>query len=587
MFGAFLYLVGTTFRNRLFQRIRRLRHPRYLFGLAIGFVYIWAIFLRPYPASMGAATPGAGLGMGDLPLRLASLGLTLFVARWWLFESGTPVLAFAPAEVQYLFPAPLSRRDLLTYKLLTAQIQLLISAAVVTIFSARWDRSMSMPLRMAGAWVLLMTLYLHHLGASLVRVGVAQTRPGTKRPLLAVVIVGGAATIVVVSLIRAWPAVTGAADFRGVLRMTDVVLRGPWLAAVLWPFRVALAPLFVAAPGAWGRAVALALPLLAAHYVWVLRLNVPFEDAAADASAVLADRMRAIRKRMMGGAAVEVRSGDAARRRRAWFGLRSAGRPWVAIVWKNMVALQRRGWRTIWPAALFIAGVAVATLSGQGSRGNSASMALAVGAVSMAWVLAVLGPVALQNDLRQDVAYLAILRTYPLSGTRIVMAEIASSVVPLLVAQLALISLACLIGPARLEGQEIGIAPRVMLFALSAVVLPALDGTAATIGNGMALLFPTTRALGTAVGGAGTDGLGQIVVARVAAILASCLALLVPAAAAFGVYWAASAVTTPVTATVLAIATAVAAYAVQLYAMIRWVGRVFERTDATAVSAVD
>ena len=447
MFGAFVFLVGTTLRNRLFQRLRRLRHPRYLIGFLIGIAYIWGVFLRPYPASVAGPPGRSGLALGDLPLRLASLGLTLFVARWWLFESGTPVLAFAPSEVQFLFPAPLRRRDLLTYKLVTAQMQLLISAAVVAIFSARWDQSMPMALRLVAAWVLLMTLYLHHLGASLVRVGITQTRPGTKRPLLAVAVVVVGATILLVGLARAWPTMSGAADLRGGLAAAGVVLHGAALATVLWPFRAALAPMFASAPAAWARAVAFAVPLLVAHYVWVLRMNVPFEEAAADASAALAHRIRVMRQRMLGGTGVEPRNGPVTRRRAAWFALPSSGQPSVAIVWKNIVALQRRGWRSIWPAAVFIVAMGVASSTGHGSWTDSAAVAVAAGAAWLAWALAILGPMTFQNDLRQDVAYLAVLRTYPLSGVRIVVAEVASSVIPLLVAQLGLITFACIVCP--------------------------------------------------------------------------------------------------------------------------------------------
>jgi ABC-2 type transport system permease protein len=587
VFGAFVFLVGTTLRNRLFQRLRRLRHPRYLIGFLIGIAYIWGVFLRPYPASVAGPPGRSGLALGDLPLRLASLGLTLFVARWWLFESGTPVLAFAPSEVQFLFPAPLRRRDLLTYKLVTAQMQLLISAAVVAIFSARWDQSMPMALRLVAAWVLLMTLYLHHLGASLVRVGITQTRPGTKRPLLAVAVVVVGATILLVGLARAWPTMSGAADLRGGLAAAGVVLHGAALATVLWPFRAALAPMFASAPAAWARAVAFAVPLLVAHYVWVLRMNVPFEEAAADASTVLAHRIRVMRQRMLGGTVVEPRNGPVTRRRAAWFALPSSGQPSVAIVWKNIVALQRRGWRSIWPAAVFIVAMGVASSTGHGSWTDSAAVAVAAGAAWLAWALAILGPMTFQNDLRQDVAYLAVLRTYPLSGVRIVVAEVASSVIPLLVAQLGLITFACIVCPARVSGQEIGLAPRFAVFGLSALVLPGLDATSATIGNAMALLFPTARALGATVGGAGTEGVGQIVVARLASVLASLATLLLPAGAAAGVYWIAQRVAPPSIAALLAVAAVVVAYGGQLYGLIRWLGRVFERTDAVAVSAVD
>ena len=374
---AFLFLVVTTFRNRLFQRIRRLRHPRYLIGLAFGLFYIWAVFLRSYPAGMPAHASGQPIHFGDLPIRVVSLGLLVFVGRWWLFETGTPVLAFAPAEVLFLFPAPLRRRDLLSYKLMTAQIQLLISAVVISIITIRMDPEMPAGLRVIGAWVFLVTLYLHHLGASLIRVGVGQTSPSRKRPVFAAVIAGAVAVALVIGLLIAWPRQMEAAGFNGVLDGAATVLRSPLVGAVLLPFRIALAPLFATSREAWARALLFAIPLLAVHYIWVLRIDVPFEEAAADASAALADRIRTVRRRFMAGAPLQAGPSQPGHPRRAWFRLGSTGRPAVAIVWKNTIALQRGGWRTVWTTGIFVVAVTTIVIAGQRSVTGSPALALA------------------------------------------------------------------------------------------------------------------------------------------------------------------------------------------------------------------
>lgn len=587
MFRAFFFLVATTFRNRLFQRIRRLRHPRYLAGLAFGLFYIWAVFLRSYPAGLPSHASGQPVQFGDLPIRVVSLGLLVFVGRWWLFETGTPVLAFAPAEVQFLFAAPLRRRDLLLYKLLTAQIQLLVSALVISVVTIRIDPEMPAGLRMAGAWVFLVTLYLHHLGASLVRVGVGQTSPSRKRPVFAAVVAGAVAVVMVIGLVTAWPARTDSAGVGGIFDALGTVLRSPLVGAVLLPFRIALAPLFATSPEAWSRALVFAVPLLAVHYIWVLRIDVPFEEAAADASAALADRIRLMRRRLMSGAPLQTKPGQPGHPRRAWFRLRSTGQPAVAIIWKNTIALQRGGWRTVWMTAAFIVAVATIVMAGQRSMTGSPALALAAGLASLAWMLAFLGPVAFQNDLRRDVAYLALLRTYPLSGVRIVAASIASTVLPLAITQLSLVVIACLVCPPEIEHRPILASARASVFVISAIVLPALDATSATIGNAMALLFPTARALGTAVGGAGAEGVGQILLTRIASLIGAMLAFVMPTGVAVLASWVARHFVPAAPATLFAIVAFALGYAGQLSLMMRFTGRVFERTDAVTVSAVD
>jgi hypothetical protein len=587
VFRAFFFLVATTFRNRLFQRIRRLRHPRYLAGLAFGIFYIWAVFLRSYPAGVPPHARGQPLHFGDLPIRVVSLGLLVFVARWWLFETGTPVLAFAPAEVQYLFPAPLRRRDLLSYKLVTVQIQLLVSALVISIVTLRVDPEMPAGFRMIGAWVFLVTLYLHRLGASLVRVGVAQTTPSRKRPVFAPVVAAAVAVVLVIGLLTAWPRQLDSAGVKGLLDAAGAVLRSPLVGAVLLPFRIALAPLFATSPGAWARALVFAIPLLAVHYLWVLRIDVPFEEAAAEASAALADRIRDVRRRLMGGAPLVLKPGQPGRPRRAWFQLRSTGQPAVAIIWKNAIALQRGGWRTVWMTGAFIVGVAAIVMAGQRSMTGSPALALAAGLASLAWMLAFVGPVAFQNDLRRDVAHLALLRTYPLSGVRIVAASIASTVWPLAMTQLSLVAIACLICPSVIGHRAIAASARVSVLVISAIVLPALDATSATIGNAMALLFPTARALGAAVGGAGAEGVGQIILSRIASLIGALLAFVMPTGLAVVASWVARHFVAASPAMLFAIIAFALAYAGQLSLMVRLTGRVFERTDAVTVSAVD
>jgi ABC-2 type transport system permease protein len=587
VFGTFVFLVWTTFRNRLYQRIRRLRHPRYLLGTLAVVLYIGAFFLVPYHNTVPAHGTNTSMPAGDLPIRIVSVGLLLFVARWWLFEKDPVVLAFAPAEVQYLFPAPLRRRDLLSYKLVTAQIQLFVSALVISLVAVRLDRSMPAGLRLIAAWVFLVTLYLHHLGASLIRVGVMQATPGRRRPLLAAAVAAIVGVILVIGVVTAWPPNLDSASLRGVLDASGTVLRSPLVGAVLWPFRVALAPLFASSPSTWAHALLLAIPLLAVHYVWVLRIDVRFEEAAAEASATLANRIRAMRQRMTGGPAIETTPGQAGRRRHAWFSLRSTGEPAIAIVWKNMVALQRRGWRTVWTSGLLVFGCVVFLLASPHSAKASNAVALAPALAFLAWMLAFFRPAAFQNDLSGDVAYLALLRTYPLSGVRIMAASIASAVIPLVLVQLTLVAAACVICPSELPGLTMTVPARVAVFVASAIALPPLDTTSATIGNAIALLFPGARGLGTRVGGAGAPGAGQYLVSRLAAILAAILAFVAPTGVGVLANLLGRQFASPPAAMLGAAAAFILAYLAQLSILIRWAGRVFDRTDAVSVSAVD
>ena len=294
-----------------------------------------------------------------------------------------------------------------------------------------------------------------------------------------------------------------------------------------------------------------------------------------------------MRQRMMGGFEIASSPGQAGRHRRAWFTLRSTGEPAIAILWKNTVALQRRGWRTVWTSGLLIFGCTAVVMGNPHSGRGSNALALATALGFLAWMLAFFRPVAFQNDLRRDVAYLALLRTYPLSGVRVMAASVASAVLPLVLAQLALVAAACVICPSEVTGQMITARTRVAVFVVSAFALPILDTTSATIGNVIALLFPGARALGTAVGGAGTEGAGQFLLSRIASIIGALLAFVAPTGVGVLANGVGRQLVAPAPAMLGAVAAFVVAYVAQLSLLMRFAGRVFERTDAVSVSAVD
>ena len=107
-------------------RLRRLRQPKYLIGACVGVAYFWFFFLRPTTrAATGNPVQALTLAFGDGRAELlAAAGLSLFVLMIWLVPGNQPGLAFSEAEVAFLFPAPLTRRQLIHYKLLDGLVGL-------------------------------------------------------------------------------------------------------------------------------------------------------------------------------------------------------------------------------------------------------------------------------------------------------------------------------------------------------------------------------------------------------------------------------------------------------------------------------
>src|SRR5919199_6240772 len=109
------FLTTHGMRNRLAQQGRRLKSPRYALALLVGIAYFWFFFFRP----SGGRAPLAQVFSREAAEVFTSLFFALLVAWWWVNGSDRSALAFTPAEVQFLFPAPLTRRNLIQYKLLS------------------------------------------------------------------------------------------------------------------------------------------------------------------------------------------------------------------------------------------------------------------------------------------------------------------------------------------------------------------------------------------------------------------------------------------------------------------------------------
>src|SRR5712691_2153533 len=138
MFSASLYIIVCSARNRLRTRLRRLREPRYLIGAIVGVAYIYfSFFARSRAARAGAERRRTGRVPPPVvvlsAVRAAAPGvvgiaLLAITAAGWLFPLDSGLLDFSESEVQFLFPAPVSRRALLVHRLLRSQLGLLFGS---------------------------------------------------------------------------------------------------------------------------------------------------------------------------------------------------------------------------------------------------------------------------------------------------------------------------------------------------------------------------------------------------------------------------------------------------------------------------
>jgi ABC-2 type transport system permease protein len=568
MIGVFAYLTWRSAHNRISRQLRHLRSPRYLAALLLGVAYLWFMILGQRP------TPTAGeMPDPEVVELLGALALLGAVAWGWVFGVERRVLTFTPAEVTFLFSGPVSRSGLIQFKLLRSQLLILFNALLWTLILSRERFGVSAWLRVISIWVILTTLSFHRLGASFVRTSLAEHgRLGLKHRLVSLVVLGLVLIGLTWSVADALPGIiaAGHGDVGSLLRASADAAQHPLARAVTYPFRIMMRPLAANTVAEWLAALWPAVIVLLLHYIWVVRSDSAFEETAAELSL---QRARALsqsttQRSRMGAYGIS----------RPVLRLGTSGWPAGAILWKNLVAVTRT--RRVRSAALTlgVAGAIVTALSFD-PDGNLAEIA---GWLAVTWAALTImtGPQYVRNDLRGDLLKLDLLRSYPLRGWSVVLAEAAASTLMLTVIQFALLTLAYLAflgNTTMLPDLE----ERTLLLLASFVCLPAINLLGMLIQNGAALLFPAWVRLGSGRM-AGVEALGQNLLMMIAFVALLAVTLIVPVAIAGGGFlllrpvldnWAAM----PATALGLLVVGFEAAL------MVDWLGRVFERTDpATA-----
>jgi hypothetical protein len=560
---VFGYLAWRSTYNRVARQVAQLRSPRYLAALVLGLTYLWIVAVEQRPER----PPQVIVGARWLEL-VGALGVIGALLWGWVFGVERRVLAFSPAEVTFLFSGPVTRRELVQYKLLRNQILILFNSLLWTLILARERFGASPWLRAISIWVLLTTISFHRLGASFVRTSLLEHgRIALRHRLVSLVLLGALLVGLAWSIQDALPDLAG--GWAGGLTtfldaLTDASAR-PVPRVLLAPFRAMVRPLAAHTFADWIRAAGPALGLLLLHYIWVIRADTAFEEAAAEAS------LRHARQTATRGPAIPRL---AHRRIPALFRLAPVGWPAGALLWKNLLAVVRTRRARNTASAFLVAAV----LAGLLSFDSGGTIAEVVGWLATTWAVLtiVIGPQWVRNDLRSDLLKLDLLRSYPLAGRAVVGAETAASTLVLTALQVGLLLVAyfAFLGNADME-------PRLALRSVTLVTviacLPGINYLGMLIQNGAALLFPAWVHLGSGRPG-GVEALGQnmlMIVAYSAVLglglaLPGMLALLVFAVLRVGLGWWAIA---------LGVVVLLASIAVEAAALLRWLGGVFESTD--------
>jgi hypothetical protein len=533
MLRALLYLRLTSLRNRVLSQVRRLRQPKYLIGALFAASYFYFFFFSQAPraANGGGIAPVFGvlnLSSPALILAVAAFALFNLLALMWAAPTNRPGLNFSEAEIAFLFPAPVTRRRLVHYKVLSTQFTALFQSLLYALLfnTSRLFSGDALFIILAW-WLILSVVTLHYQASSLTIARVLGDTASSPRKLMISGIALAVIAFVAWSLWREVKQLPPTIDLfnDASLWLPAVLLEGPlhWL---FWPFVQCFQPFLARDLVSFLAALPPVLLILAVHYVWVVRLNTAFEERAIAHAERNGARLADFRRSGM------LRLGAP----------RSSGRPdpfrlgrarWaeLAFLWKNLLSTSRpwftpRTW-LILVIALIALHIGARTAMGDDYwRLGAALTTLGMFAGGMTLLY---GPLITRLDLRQDLANADVLKTYPLPGWRILLGELLTPVA-ILTGIVWLALLAWILGltghePPKLSPVWMNSQMRIVFTLCAAVLTPFVIALELLIPNAVPLVFPSWFQTLRAPGG-GIDLMGQRMIFGIGQVLVVCIALL-------------------------------------------------------------
>ena len=373
-----------------------------------------------------------GIGIPPSPFMMDCIALiALFpILLAWALPDQAGGLVFSEAEIQFLFPAPLTRKQLLIYKVLRQQPQILISAAMMSLFGFGASRFI-------GALAGFVTLSIYFTAVGLGRARLKLAGIGFLIRLVVVLAALARAGVPRHPRIRTDERRMASSELRRGGRYgadgsedgrLDAPLRAPLFQVLLF------VPRFLA--GAMLPTSAMTLVISCAGLVVIAflllqiagQLNVSFEEAAIRA---------AQKKQNYVERARSFRSGQRVMfsRMPAPFRLPARPTPELAILWKNLIAALRISFAWIAIVVGIFLVLSGETLFVPAIRSSTMPMALCICAFFPLWASAFL-----TQDMRLDLQRIEILKSYPISGERLIAAEIAAPLTIMSIVELILLA---------------------------------------------------------------------------------------------------------------------------------------------------
>lgn len=395
------------------RQARKLRTPKGAFlallGLAVFGLWFGSIAMQARLGRRGSVWGDAAdfqfmVSVGLLSLTVLTIANALSFRGLYLQQN----------EIESLFSAPLSRPQLIRYRLLSSMARAAFGSAFFGWMVARQAPRPSFAF--AGAFVALLTFQVLAQALSLIA-GSAENRWAgrlAKLPLRKAGVVLAVALVFVV--INASPdeieELTPGEHAPGLVARIRGHAFADWAVLPVAPWARTITAEDHATFWPW---MSVCLALLGGAWFFVPRIAVDFRELSLETSADVARRLARARRGLAAA------GGPASARTRSWRTPWLAGRgPFGAAAWRKAVSIVRKAKSSFLIGALIVGGISVfaltATRSGQPGALAPAAIVAAAGTVYLC--------LGLRFDFREDLDLMPTLRSWPLAPWKLFLATL-------------------------------------------------------------------------------------------------------------------------------------------------------------------
>ncbi len=465
MDSALIKLMLLQGRGFLRRMVRGATSPRrtILLAVGLGVMLLWlgpvviaaTKMQRSDPARVQSAAP------------LVLLGVCLITI---VTSAGDKAIAFTPGEIDFLFVAPFTRRQLIGYKLGKSFFAAMVTGLFLSLMllrHARW-----WPACYLGVLLSLLFVQLFSINAVLI----AQTVGARAYSKVRQVVLGG---MIVLGLVFFREFATSSGASGGIVDALNRIRESQVGSAVLAPFSVFGLAMTAPTTAALAKWASLAAALDALLLLLAFALDGTYAQAAIDASA----RRHAQLQRIRGGSFLSI-------------GMKKTARyhlpqpPWLfgagPIAWRQLTSAFRsaRGLLLLLVVVAIGAGPALASMAAASHASHEAGSRIAGTLIGVMLWLTILIATMLKFDFRGDLDQMEVLKSLPICSTALAVGQI---LIPSLM--LAVLHVVILLGAARAMPQY-----RTAFLAACAFAWP-VDLLLYAIENLTFLLFPARPAV--------------------------------------------------------------------------------------------